>query len=199
MSKQLFWMITKPPCAAFISHNWINHHCRKGGIKFAYSFILVSLKPAHNKNLSALTHTHKFKTFFKGWFQFLQSIAHYINTLHYINVGCRREPTRAGHHLVDPWQASLSHPALSPFSHSFSKTEQWSLRRRLYDGLKQNWKRLNDWITDNLTNKKPLTNCDKGRIETHQWQLESSQRLTWQLNRETTNNIAIYLTNQVNN
>ena len=111
-------------CAAFISHDWINYHCRKGGIEFAYSFILVSHKSAHNKNLSAKTYILiSLKHFLKVGSSFCnRSLA---TSPHYMNVGCMREPTCSeGHHLVDSWQAWLSHPALSPFSHSFSKIEQ---------------------------------------------------------------------------
>ena len=43
--------------------------------------------------------------------------------------------------------------------------------KRLINGLKQKWKRQNNWTTDNLTINKRLLNCNKRRIETHseQW------------------------------
>ena len=47
--------------------------------------------------------------------------------------------------------------------------------KRLINGLKQKWKRQNNWTTDNLTINKRLLNCNKRRIETHQWQ--------WTVNR----------------
>ena len=57
-------------------------------------------------------------------------------TIPYTNWICLRKQTCAqGHPLVHIWQASLSLPVLSPFSHSFSKTGQWSLRGRLYWSL----------------------------------------------------------------